>query len=152
MFSRILVAFDGSTHARRALKEAADLARAGDGELTVLSVAPNPSAWVLGGPVAPPINMSELQEGIEASYREELDDAVQALPDDLRATLKLLTGRAAEEIVKEATSGGHDLVVVGSRGRGEVKSLFLGSVSQHVSQASPIPVLIVHAEESAART
>lgn len=152
MFSRILVAFDGSVHAKRALKEAADLARAGNGELTVLSVAPNPSAWVLGGPVAPPINMSELQEGIESSYREELDDAVEALPDDLRATPKLLTGRAAEEIVKEATSGRHDLVAIGSRGRGEVKSLFLGSVSQHVSQASPIPVLIVHAEQSTART
>lgn len=145
MFSRILVAFDGSSHSRLALEEAADLARLGDGELTVISVAPDPSVWVIGGPVLPPINMKELQEEIEASYRKGLNDAVKALPEDLRSRMMLLTGRAAEEIVKEAKSGHHDLVVIGSRGRGEVKSLLLGSVSQHVSQTSPIPVLIVHA-------
>lgn len=152
MFSRILVAFDGSNHSRRALEEAADLARLGDAELTVLSVAPDPSVWVIGGAVLPPINMKELEEEIEASYRNELDDAVKALPEGVRSIMRFLTGSAAEEIVKEAKAGNHDLVVIGSRGRGEVKSLLLGSVSQHVSQASPIPVLIVHAKESVART
>jgi nucleotide-binding universal stress UspA family protein len=64
----------------------------------------------------------------------------------VRATPKLLIGRPAEEIVNEVGSGEHDLVVIGSRGRGEVKSFFLGSVSLQVSQASPVPILIGHAE------
>ena len=73
----------------------------------------------------------------------DVHEAVRSLPDDIRATSKAVTGNPGPEIVEQAAVGGHDLVVVGSRGRGEVESLFLGSVSQHVSHASPVPVLIV---------
>ncbi|HEY5052083.1 MAG TPA: universal stress protein [Solirubrobacterales bacterium] len=146
MFKRILVAFDGSTHAKQALKDAAELAQLSGGELTVLSVAPPLSAWAFGGGIAAPLNVNEIQEGIERAYREGLDKALESLSEGVRATPKLLIGRPAEEIVNEVGAAEHDLVVIGSRGRGEVKSLFLGSVSLQVSQACPVPILIVHAE------
>src|SRR5664279_4798027 len=129
MFERILVAFDGSVHAKQAIANAAELARLSGGELTVLSVAPPLSAWAFGGGIAAPINVDEIQEGIEGAYRAGLDEALAPLPEGVRATTKLLGGRPAEEIVNEVGVGEYDLVVVGSRGRGEVKSLFLGSVS-----------------------
>lgn len=149
MFRRILVAFDGSAHAKQALKDAAELAQLSGGELTVLSVSPPLTAWAFGGGIAPPLNVNEIQAGIEGAYRDGLDDAIAALPEGVGATAKLLTGRPAEEIVNEVGAGEHDLVVIGSRGRGEVRSLFLGSVSLQVSQACPVPVLIVHAEADA---
>jgi nucleotide-binding universal stress UspA family protein len=49
MFRRLLVAFDGSSHARRALTEGIELAQANRGTVTVLTVTPEPSVWAFSG-------------------------------------------------------------------------------------------------------
>ena len=47
-------------------------------------------------------------------------------------------------LLKQIREGGHNLVVMGSRGRGAVRSALLGSVSHHVLHHSEVPVLITH--------
>jgi nucleotide-binding universal stress UspA family protein len=145
MFRRILVAIDGSPHAERALGEAIDLARATGGTLTLMTAVPEPSTWFLGGAYAVPINVEELREPLERHYKEMLEAATKAVPDAIPCETVVAHGQPGSAIVEQLQSKRHDVVVMGSRGRGGVSSLLLGSVSQHVLQASPVPVLVVHA-------
>jgi nucleotide-binding universal stress UspA family protein len=143
MFRRLLVAYDDSSHAQAALAEAVDLARATDGSLTIITVAPEPALWGMGGEYWAPVNAGDFNAQVDQGYQAMLDRAADTVPVDIRVTKLLEHGPAASAIVDEAGRG-HELVVMGSRGRGDLSSLLLGSVSRHVLQASPIPVLVVH--------
>ena len=144
MFRRLLVAFDGSSHAEVALEEAIQLAEASRGRLTLLTVVPEQSQWASANAYWVPLDVHELGAEMEDAHRDLLEAAVETVPADLPVTKILVRGRPGPAIVEEAGRGGYDLIVMGSRGRGELRSLLLGSVSHHVVQASSIPVVVVH--------
>ena len=52
-------------------------------------------------------------------------------------------GDAAHMLVEMIENAGADLVIIGATGQGALSSAFLGSVSQEVAHASPVPVTIV---------
>lgn len=144
MFRNILVVIDGSPHASRALSEATDLARRENAVLTVMTAVPEPSNWVAGPGYLGGVDIKRLAKETERRYVKLLDDAVAALPQDVSVTKVLARGRAADRILEQLERGRHDLVVMGSRGRGDVRSLLLGSVSHKVLGARPAAVLVVH--------
>jgi nucleotide-binding universal stress UspA family protein len=147
VFRDLLVAFDGSSHAQRALAEARDLAQANAGRLTVMTVVPEPSTWALSSGYGAAVNLDALMAEIELEYQTMLDRALDTMADDVPVNKTLTRGPAGPSIVAEARANDHDLIVMRSRGRGELRSLLLGSVSHHVLQASPVPVLVVHVRE-----
>jgi nucleotide-binding universal stress UspA family protein len=147
MFRRLLVAFDGSSHAQAALSDAIDLAQANNGRLTVIAVIPDSNLW-LGAAAEIPVNLGGLDASIQHEYQALLDRAVQTVPADIPVTKILKRGAAAGAIIAEARDNGHDLIVIGSRGRGELRSLLLGSVSHAVLHSSPVPVLVVRSDAS----
>jgi nucleotide-binding universal stress UspA family protein len=143
MFTSILVGIDRSQHARVALTQAADIARTQKASLTVLVAYSTLMSW---GPVAPLPQgaVDEFVAGARADAQSIADEARSVIPDELNAEVLVVDAAPAQAILDRATSGHHDLIVVGSRGRGDAGSLFLGSVSHAVLSRSRVPVLIVH--------
>jgi nucleotide-binding universal stress UspA family protein len=151
MFRNILVAVDGSNHAERAFEEAVDLARQPGASLTALTAFPDIAPWVFVGgygAIVPPESLEDIHDQSRREHSRMLDDLVERLGGGVEIDKVVVQGSPAEVIVNQAKAGGHDLVVIGSRGRGELRSLLLGSVSHHVLQTSPVPVLVVHASEA----
>ncbi len=131
---RIVVGIDGSQASRRALRRAAEEAEAHRTTLEVLW------AWSLldqetGAPFDPNHGEASVRADLEQLIAEELGE--RPLPLVVRVENDL----PARALV--AAAEGAWLVVVGSRGRGGVAGLVLGSVSSHLAHHSPCPVLIV---------
>jgi nucleotide-binding universal stress UspA family protein len=85
------------------------------------------------------------QAGAESVIRRAGRDRV---PDDVPVTTTVTEEPIRSALIERVEAGHHDLIVMGSRGRGAVRSTLLGSVSHYVLHHSPLPVLIVHAEPS----
>lgn len=137
MFKSILVAWDGSEHAERALAEAVDIARTQEARLTLLTVAAPLHAWP---GYVPPIAEADLVGAAE----QLLGEGEALVPDGIPISGRTAVGHPGTELVKRAAAAGHDLIVMGSRGRGAVRSAVLGSVSHFVLNHTTVPVLIIH--------
>ncbi len=143
MFSKILVAVDGSPFAERALRSAVDLAKKYSARLVVVHVvlrrfyAVTPSE---AGVLATTVFAKEM----EAEGREILRKVEEYLKgESVGYECKLLEGVPADEIVKAAEAEKVDLIVVGSRGLTEVRAFLLGSVSDKISHHAKCPILIM---------
>jgi nucleotide-binding universal stress UspA family protein len=75
-----------------------------------------------------------------------LRGARERVPGHLPVTTVLADQAIRTALIRQIEEGHHDLVIMGSRGRGAVRSALLGSVSHYVLHHSRVPVLIVHAE------
>jgi nucleotide-binding universal stress UspA family protein len=129
---KVLVAYDGFEHSDNAVREAAELA-GGGAEITILSVVPpDARGSKSGGHV-----------GLAPHAHEDVARGHKYLRErGIPSTMEIQHGDAVDEIRAAAESGGYDLLVVGSRGRGPVGRLILGSVSTELARRSPIPVLV----------
>ena len=131
---RIIVGYDGSDSARRALDRAAELAGYGT-TVTVVSVAP--PAYSAGLPAG--ADAADVQRA-----RELLAEARDALAlRQVSVTTLDPIGSAAEQIVLAADELGADLVVVGSRNGHAEERAVLGSTSTKVLHHAPCDVLVV---------
>jgi nucleotide-binding universal stress UspA family protein len=144
MFHNILVSFDGSPDAERALREAIDLAGVSNARLTILTATEHPPSVAFSGTAA--AAAQELSGALEREAEDTLRRAEQRVPTEIPVIAILAAEPIRGALMKSIQEGGHDLVVMGSRGRGALASTVLGSVSHHILHHSPVPVLIVHAQ------
>lgn len=138
---KILVAMDGSEPALKAMGVAAELARGLKATLTL--------AYVRSVPLAFPAELPGT--GFDAFEEEERRWASKMLKDTERRAADLgvptdtilTSGSPAEELADYAASGNYDLVVIGSRGRGAVARVLLGSVADRLVHICKRPVVVV---------
>ncbi|MGO8898932.1 MAG: universal stress protein [Isosphaeraceae bacterium] len=138
MFTKILVAIDGSPASEKALAAAVDLAANYRAELTALGVVEVPEV------VGMIDEVDEIRQGTEA-YLRQINEAAVNYARSRGVVLRsvLVRGHAAEAIVKYAESEGVNLIVVGQHGHSRIARFLLGSTSDRVSEHSPCTVMIV---------
>lgn len=146
MFHNILVAIDGSPDAEEALVQAIDLAASERARLTLFSSVVMPPTVAYAGVSGDVV--TKITQEAEADTERVLRTALERVPGDVSVTSVRSSDPARPALLRQIKDGGHDLVVMGSRGRGALRSVLLGSVSHFVLDHSPVPVLIVHAESS----
>jgi nucleotide-binding universal stress UspA family protein len=134
----IVVGYDDTEPAKRALSRAADLAAAFSVKPIVLSVAP---ALVPAGRGIGPIDPTDPPE----EHREQLKHAAAFLEErGLTAEYEVALGDPSDWIVELAERRGADLIVVGTREPGLISRLLGLSVSGSVQRKAHCDVLIVH--------
>ncbi|WP_172197340.1 universal stress protein [Saccharibacillus qingshengii] len=142
LFSKILVAYDGSKASNKALDRAAALTKASPGAvLEVLHIYDYPRFFVGDGiaPVPGSVNKEffDLAEQTVEEARRRLREA------EVDARIEMRQGAPAVLILEYAKELDADLIVIGSRGLGAIREFVLGSVSHNVVQQARVPVLVV---------
>lgn len=138
LYSKILLAVDGSEHSMRAAKEAVKVAMSGSNtEVEMVFVADFSK-------VKNEVLHTHGKEELEYSRRQRLQPVEELMKtNQIKYTLKILRGEPGPSIVEHANKGNFDLVVIGSRGLNSLQEMVLGSVSHKVVKRVSCPVLMV---------
>ena len=138
----ILVPVDGSPPARRALIQAAALARRLKARIIALHVITPFDAYAYGEALPPVITRSDFEQHAERASGKILAGARKAAAGASCLCRTAWSVSAADAIVKGARRDRCGLIIMGSHGRRGLRRLLLGSVAQHVLAASRVPVML----------
>ncbi len=146
MFKKILVTTDGSSLAEEAVPMAIELARAGGGEIRIVSVVGPGIAFGVQSPGMGFYN-TEASRRTRAEIEAEAYESAEriktaATAAGLVASVSLRSGVAVKEILAEARAWKADVIVMSTHGRRGIVRALLGSCAAEVVQSSTCPVLL----------
>ncbi|MGG1516440.1 universal stress protein [Paenibacillus oryzisoli] len=138
LYSKIVVAYDGSETSDKALDSAIKLAQLNHySRLEIIHIFNIPNYDIGGSFVVPPVQM-------ELDYAEEARAKIKRkISNFTNVHIEVRKGGVAKQILQYAKEVDADLIVIGSRGLNSLGELVLGSVSHNVAQHAHIPVLII---------
>lgn len=142
-FKKILIPFDGSDHAKRALVKAVTLAQCCDSaKMYVIAVDEDVSALSMNN-----LERAYINEQIQAIHFRPADkiltEAKTLVPEGMDVDYIAKTGDPGTLIETVANHINADLIVMGSRGLGALTGMLLGSVSNYLLTHVEAPVFIV---------
>ncbi|MGG3449325.1 universal stress protein [Domibacillus aminovorans] len=141
--SKVVVAYDGSELGKKALDRAIILAKQDERiELNVITVIEQPTPVIYYGAYSGN-NIATPEANIEKAKEVmlEVKEKMKAVPN--KTETFIVEGHPAQVIEEFVENNNADLIIMGSRGLGGLKELFLGSVSHHVVQKASCEVIIV---------
>lgn len=137
---KILIATDGSEAGRAAVEAGVELAADEGASVLLVHVVSILDFAEHENGSSPPLPQRLPRAEADPALRDGLGVAAQ---QGVEASAELLVGYPPKQIVRLASAEGADLIVVGSRGLGRVKSALLGSTSREVLAHAERPVLVV---------
>ena len=144
MFKKILVPYDGSKGAERALLKAVDLAKLSEGAITVLTVYRHHSLLEASFSMVRPGNPGNMDDIMRGYATEVAEYAKRVSADSGVATRAFVkAGHPSRCIVNFAKENKFEVIVIGSRGLGSLEGYLLGSVSHKVTGLAECPVMVV---------
>jgi len=138
MYDKLLVAVDHSAVTERVLAAARDLASLSGGEVWVLHLREREIMPPRGGTY-----VTETSDEAQASVDAAVAELTQAGIKAHGVVKETLYGHAAREIVDDAKAHDAGVIIMGSRGRGDLAGLVLGSTAHKVIHLADRPVLVV---------
>jgi len=135
---RILVAVDDTNPAQWALRVAAQYAQALQGSVMLLHIVKPEQSVAEDFVTGQRLDILHRRQG-----RELLDVLQRSLPPSILSSRMLRMGYPADEIVSAAADWYADLIIIGTRGRGRLAQLLLGSTAEAVIRRATCPVLTV---------
>jgi len=135
----VLVAFDGSEPAQKALEHAAQTFEGQ--ELVLLRVLDAPDGLVDASVGFAKDGLKQLREESRTDLSEDIESVLDTTDVDFRTEVAF--GEPTREIVRFANENDVDHVVVGNHGRDGMARVLLGSVAEQVVRRAPMPVTVV---------
>ena len=155
LYSKIMVPYDGSEHAKHALEYAKGLAGASDAKIAIVHVVPSGVMGVdqvgaegsLDGVPFGMLNYDKYEGVVKAALdqaKEKVEENLSGLTDGIDdVVIDVIAGTSpADALARYADKNGCDLIVMGRRGLGAIRGM-LGSVSFGLLRATDVPVLTV---------
>jgi universal stress protein A len=142
MFQKILVPVDFSKHEDEILAYAKEVAEKFGASIDLLHVIPNMDYFTPYESFMAAENVVAVQKGMEAEVEKDLVEVAGKLPG-ITVKTAIRTGVAFVEILDYVKTGNIDLIVMGTRGRGGLEHIIIGSVAEKVLRKSPCPVLTI---------
>jgi nucleotide-binding universal stress UspA family protein len=139
MYGKILVAYDGSDGARRALQAGIALAKLGGAELHAIAVIENLPHFAA--------TLGEVQEALRAlttQFEAVCQEAArEAREHGVELHARVQPGHEVEAVVQYARDGRFDLLVIGFSGHSRAFGRVMGGTAQNLARLAPCAVLIV---------
>ena len=136
-FKRILIGYDGSAQAEKAIESALALAQSLDAKVLVFAVARPPEPATM-------VELDAMLDDAREHFEEHFKRIVQRAKElGVELETDIAVGHPVEQIVHRAESEHVDLIVLGRRGKSRFEKMLVGSTAEKVLRYAHCPVMVV---------